>query len=507
MYKLLLCWRYLRTRYIALICIVSIMLGVATLIVTNAVMAGFSEEMQVRMKGMMGDVIIEARSMNGAFDADSKIKRIKSLLGDSLAGVTPTVRVPAILSTETEQGSVTQQIMLVGIDEQTYCDVSIFGEYLQHPENREQLSFGLKSGGYDTYDHATSDSTEPKLRKDMEDAGWNRRRKYAAFKKQQERYRKLQNQAPANAGDPFADAARANGEAEGTDFDPATEQHVGIVLGFGLASWRDSNGMDHFRTLPGLDVAVSFPNAALPPKAISENYTVVDLYESGLGEFDANIAFVPLKDLQLSRGLVDPTTGVARFNAIMLKLNDEADAIEVRDQLRDEFSSQLFRVSTWRDQQNSLLQAIQMETVLLNILLFMIIAVAGFGIFAIFLMIVVEKTRDIGILKSLGASSGGVMGIFLSYGLALGLVGATAGLGLGILLERNINTVKDWVSWITGQPIFDPSVYFFNEIPTLINPLAVTWICLGAITIAVLSSVFPAWRASRLHPVRALRYE
>ncbi len=507
MYKLLLCWRYLRTRYIALICIVSIMLGVATLIVTNAVMAGFSEEMQVRMKGMMGDVIIEARSMNGAFDAESKIARIKHVLGDALVGITPTVRVPAILSTETEQGSVTQQIMLVGIDEQTYCDVSIFGEYLQHPENREQLNFQLKQSGYDVYDHTANSPSEAKPRTDMKDAGWHRRRKYAAFKKRQERYLQAQNVTPANAGDPFADAARANGETEGRDFDPAIEQHTGIVLGFGLASWRDSAGADHFRTLPGLDVAVSFPNAALPPKAISENYTVVDLYESGLGEFDSNIAFVPLRALQTSRGLVDPTTGVARFNAIMLKLQDEADAIEVRDALRSEFSSQLFRVSTWRDQQNSLLQAIQMETVLLNILLFMIIAVAGFGIFAIFLMIVVEKTRDIGILKSLGASSQGVMGIFLSYGFTLGLVGATAGLGLGILLERNINTVKDWVAWVTGQPIFDPSVYFFHEIPTLVNPLAVVWICVGAIAIAVLSSIFPAWRASRLHPVRALRYE
>lgn len=507
MYKLLLCWRYLRTRYIALICIVSIMLGVATLIVTNAVMAGFSEQMQVRMKGMMGDVIIEARSMNGAFGADEKMKRIKHLLGDSVAGITPTVRVPAILTTQTEQGSVTQQIMLVGIDESTYGNVSIFGEYLQHPKNREQLSFNLKDGGYDEYDHQALSPDDAQQREDMKDAGWVRRRKYAAFKKRQDKYYSLQNSPPANAGDPFADAARANGEPEGRDFDPATDQHVGIVLGFGLASWRDSDGKDHFRTVPGLDVAVSFPNASLPPKAISENYTVVDLYESGLGEFDANIAFVPLKDLQASRGLIDPTTGIGRFNAIMLKLDSEADAVEVRDVLRTEFSSQLFRVSTWRDQQNSLLQAIQMETVLLNILLFMIIAVAGFGIFAIFLMIVVEKTRDIGILKSLGASSQGVMGIFLSYGFTLGLVGASVGFVLGMILVRNINTVKDWVSWITGQPIFDPSVYFFQEIPTLVHPLAVVWICIGAITIAVLSSIVPAWRASRLHPVKALRYE
>ena len=456
---------------------------------------------------MMGDVIVESRSMNGAFGAEQHMSRILELAGDSIQGITPTVKVPAIMTAETDRGSITLQIMLVGIDEKSYSDVSVFGDYLQHPENRKNLSFQLREGGYDIYDHQSKDLSSAKIREGMKKAGWVCRREYAAYKRQQQLYRSLDNSGPANKGDPFADAARANGEPQGRDFDHATEQHVGIVLGYGLASSRDSRGFDRFRSPPGVDVAVSFPNASLPPEAISESYTVVDLYESGIGEFDSNFAFVPISKLQESRGLIDPSSGIARFNSIMIKLSPDADANQVRDLLRNEFSDQLFAISTWRDQQNSLIQAIQMETIVLNILLFMIIAVAGFGIFAIFLMIVVEKTRDIGILKSLGASSLGVMGIFLTYGLTLGIVGSVAGLFLGIILERNINVVKDWISSITGQPIFDPSVYFFNEIPTQVHPTTVTWICLGAIAIAVASSIFPAWRAAHLHPVRALRYE
>jgi lipoprotein-releasing system permease protein len=143
----------------------------------------------------------------------------------------------------------------------------------------------------------------------------------------------------------------------------------------------------------------------------------------------------------------------------------------------------------------------------LNVLLFLIIAVAGFGILAIFFMIVVEKTRDIGILKSLGASGRGILGIFLSYGLSLGVVGSGAGLVMGLLFVAYINEIAELLGKVTGHEVFDPKIYYFNEIPTIIMHHTLTWIVLGALAIAVLASVLPARRAARLHPVEALRYE
>jgi lipoprotein-releasing system permease protein len=159
------------------------------------------------------------------------------------------------------------------------------------------------------------------------------------------------------------------------------------------------------------------------------------------------------------------------------------------------------------DMQGPLLSAVQLEETILNILLFLIIAVAGFGILATFFMIVVEKTKDIGILKSLGAPSRGIMSIFLGYGLWLGIIGSGVGLVLGLLFVWNINEIAALIGKITGRELFDPTIYYFQSIPTIIEPFTVGWIVLGATGIAVAASVLPALRAASLNPVEALRYE
>jgi lipoprotein-releasing system permease protein len=303
--------------------------------------------------------------------------------------------------------------------------------------------------------------------------------------------------------DPF----RAARPEQGETMDPAKEQFTGIVPGIGLASFRDSDGVDRFLVLPGDDVKITFPTAGTPPKAVSDTFTIVDFYESKMSEYDSNFVFVPIDALQRMRGMVDPQTGIASVNSIQIKLKPGADLNAVRDRLRKVFPAEMYAVSTWRDKQGPLLSAVDMEMAVLNILLFLIIAVAGFGILAIFFMIVVEKTRDIGILKSLGAGSAGIAGIFLGYGLFLGMVGAGVGLALGLAITWNINAIRAGVEWCTGERVFDPSIYYFFKIPTIVNPLTVAWIIVGAVGIAVAASVLPALRAARLHPVEALRHD
>ncbi len=334
----------------------------------------------------------------------------------------------------------------------------------------------------------------------------------ARYQKAQEQLQASQKRTslpeePARSGtaDPFAAARRPQDEEN--LFDAARQQHAGAVLGIAIVSFRNHQGVDRFLALPGDDVKLTFPTAGMPPKGISDDFTIVDLYESKMSEYDSSFVFVPIERLQQLRGMVDPASGIASVNSIQIKLKPGVDGKTIRDKLRTILPSEVYGVFTWRDKQGPLLAAVQMETAILNVLLFLIIAVSGFGILAIFFMIVVEKTRDIGILKSLGATGLGIMNIFLTYGLSLGLVGSGAGLAIGLLLVRYINKIADLLGKITGHPVCDPAIYYFYQIPTLVDPLTVIWIVLGAMVIAVLASVLPALRAAMLHPVEALRYE
>src|SRR5882757_6575670 len=181
MYKLLLCWRYLRTRYIALASIVSVMLGVATMIVVNAVMEGFTHEMQDRIHGILSDIVFESRSLDGVPDADRHMQEIRKVAGQYIAGMSPTVHVPAMLGFTVGDEYVNKQISLIGVDEATYASVSDFGRYLQHPDNRKKLDFELKEGGYDTYDHEVAVRPKVDDRPQLQYAGWPLRKQKARF--------------------------------------------------------------------------------------------------------------------------------------------------------------------------------------------------------------------------------------------------------------------------------------------------------------------------------------
>ena len=513
MYRWLLCFRYLRTRYIALASIISVTLGVATLIVVNSVMAGFSAEMHERLHGLASDILIECHASGGMPDPEGHLEEIMKVCGDDVVGSSASVHVPAMLGIDFNGQLITRHVNFVGLDPATYDDVSHFGRYLLHPENQSQVNFNLREDGF------------APDREQFPSSGWGYRRARVAYERalaeEQAKIDAMRNPSSSITGADTAPSLKIgppqifeDGETEeSSEFDPAVEQFPGIILGISTCSARmrdeENNVRDHYYCRPGDDVRMMFPNASDNAKVINQKFTVVDMYESGMSEYDSTFAFCRLDQLQEFRGMIDPSSQVRSVTTIQLKLAEGADLNAVRDALRRRFPPDVYayNIQTWRDMQGPLLAAVKLETTILNILLFLIIAVAGFGILATFFMIVVEKTRDIGTLKALGASGGGVMSIFLSYGLLLGFVGSGAGLIGGLLFVDHINEIATLIETLTGQEVFDPTIYYFDTIPTIVRPFTLVWVTLGAVGIAVLASVLPAMRATRMHPVQALRFE
>ena len=509
MYKMLLCQRYLRTRYIALASIISVTLGVATMIVVNSVMAGFGSEMRNRIQGILSDIIVETRSMNGEFDPEAHMQRIRELAGKYISGVTATVEVHAILSYKSHYDDyVPHPVNLVAIVPESKAEVGPLIDYLQS-----------------YHSHTVNGRNVPAERSRTEPLGWELTPDAMARRQEKADYyrkmAKLRNQLRAqrepeesNPSDPFAESPAVETANSENDDDAGKLQKGRLYVGVGLATYLaidpDTKETKTYNMIqPGDDVRITTYSAGTPsPKYFIA--TVVDTFKTGMSEYDSNLVYCNLEQLQEVRGMIrhnEDGTETRAFTSLQIKLKDYKDAPKVIDILRANFSAENFNVNTWEQRQGPLLAAVDVESSILNILLFLIITVAGFGILAIFFMIVVEKTRDIGILKALGASSSGVMSIFLTYGLLLGMVGAGAGVGVGLLFVYYINQIEKFITFATGREVFPEKIYYFKDIPTHVDPFTVFWVAFGAVMIAVMASVLPARRAAHLRPVQALRYE
>ena len=256
--------------------------------------------------------------------------------------------------------------------------------------------------------------------------------------------------------------------------------------------------LDRLKSKPGKSSAEGIDQ--LRQMILPTQLTVTGIFESGRYLYDSEFLLVPLHIGQELYGLGGSVHGLS------VRTVDPDRAAAIRDEVRKRIPDTL-SCSTWMDMNRQLFDAIAMERHVMFFLLMFIILVAAFGIMNTLITVTVQKTREIGVLKALGARTWQIVSVFLLQGMVVGLIGVASGLVLGMSLIRYRNQVSAWLSSTLGVEIFPRSVYQFNEIPAEVVPTDVALICVSAFVICSLAALIPAWIASRLDPVKALRYE
>jgi len=230
-----------------------------------------------------------------------------------------------------------------------------------------------------------------------------------------------------------------------------------------------------------------------------KRFTVSGIFSVG-ADLDAALAYANIEDMQTLARLGDAIGG------LRLELDDLFAAESETRAIVNELGPG-YRGTDWTFSQGNLFQAIQMEKRMIALLLTVIIAVAAFNIVSTLVMVVTDKHADIAILRTIGATPGSIMGIFIVQGLAIGVIGILVGVGIGVLLALTIADLIGWVESTLGFQFLDAGVYFISDLPSRLYWSDVRGIVVAALGLTFLSTLYPAWRAARVQPAEVLRYE
>jgi lipoprotein-releasing system permease protein len=269
----------------------------------------------------------------------------------------------------------------------------------------------------------------------------------------------------------------------------------GIILGVELAKHLSVSINDTLQVISPLGTMT--PMGMMPKM---RRFRVVGIFQSGMYEYDNTLVYTSIASAQKFFNMEGRVTGIE------IKTNNIYNVKEIGKAIRRKFGFP-FMTKDWMEMNRNLFSALRLEKIAMFIILVLIVLVAAFNIISTLIMVVMEKNRDIAILKAMGAPSKGILKIFIVEGLIIGVVGTALGTLSGLLVAFNLESITGFVEKLFGFKILSSDVYYIDKLPSQVNPWDVAWIVGVTILISLLATLYPSWRASKLDPAEILRYE
>ncbi len=561
MYKLTLCLKYLVKRALAYFAMAAVALCVFLMLVCVSVLSGFVDKIEVAAKGLFGDIVISSSSLSGVGEYDELIARIKKDVPE-VKDASPFILTFGILQLPGNDFRRTVQLAGIRLPERARVSDFAKGLFIQQglhnptfdpPESlilkrldeESKRTFKILKRVAETPPGGQLTPDRQALAERLYNATGFQDQAVENFRNAKETARRA---AELQAQIEAADAAGQDSKRDVLERQKAAVERGMILppdrramLGLGIAglSFRTPKG-EIIRVIgPGQQIVLSmipmgrqFSYANITP--VTRNFTVIDDCSTDVSSIDSEIVYVPFETLQdlcnmgpqRAAGDASAIVEPARCTQIHVKLKDapglsraeslkrvsdvarQVDAVwAVFQKTHPDAARSPVAVETWRQRQNQLISSLENQRTLMVIILGIISTVAILLIFVILYVIVVQKTRDIGVLKAVGASNLGVAGIFLAYGAAIGTIGSVVGTVSGCAFVWNINPIADWIANVTGFSPWNRETFMFEKIPDQVYFGTVVWIVCGAMIAGVLGALLPAVIAAMRQPVEALRYE
>src|ERR1044071_2291950 len=275
----------------------------------------------------------------------------------------------------------------------------------------------------------------------------------------------------------------------------------GFDTGQGLAIGRRLS--DNLSVRAGDNITLVAPRGAVTPMGTTpriKTYKVAAVFEIGMSEYDASIVFMPMPEAQLYFNRAGDVTAIEVYT-------DNPDRIDSFRRLVAAAANRPIFMIDWRQRNSTFFNALQVERNVMFLILTLIILVAALNIISGLIMLVKDKGRDIAIMRTMGSTQGAIMRVFLITGSSIGVMGTIAGFLLGVVVCLNVESIRQFLSWLTRTELFSPELYFLSRLPAEMDFGETTAVVVMSLTLSLLATLYPSWRAARLDPVEALRYE